>query len=737
MIMSTLLKLQIGSVQDFIAQARSTRDLWSGSYLLSWLMAAGTARLVKHIEAPPCSRAVALQAIISPSPGAAGTQTPTHQPLLKLHLYRLDNPTSRSIPWEGSAVNDDWLTANFTNILIAVLPADHAEAARQAVVDGIREEWKKITAACWQLCLDGGLVQDSIPAWHDRFFQQVDHFPSITWQLSPLLDATEAARLLAGLPLETELRDRLQGRLAATSDTFSAQIVRNSWQLDAVRQLREFHAWSVGGWRREDLLPTEKDSLTGREEQVVGGSKWWESQFVKDAEGRVTFRLEAARDLAPWPILFRDHGDWFGAVTLVKRLWHIAYLNKKWGLRAGHVREPIRKEFPFPSTAHVALHDPAKNLREDEDELQNEMETEREAERTSAYFAVLAMDGDEMGKWLSGEKNADGPTKNFRCDLSARLSTFALRCVRPIVEACDGRLIYAGGEDVLALLPADTVLDCARFLRAAYRGEAGFLDPLKSLAIELREAHRERIRRRKVPEGKRKWRGYYISPWLRRAADGKLFPDWPGFSASLPGGLVALKGTQPEISAGISIAHYKEPLQDVIQAAHTALNDHAKKKLDRGAVAVTLVKHSGETVEWGCKWESGGLELYDLLADGIGKGVFSRQFPHRVIENLAPYLAASLPSDRPLLQDAPEFLAQADEIVEREFAVVVERQRGTASKDGSECLSEQTQAKVALANYLSQLRNLPPPDRLRAVIGLCQTVAFCLPRGTANSPAQP
>ena len=35
---ASLLKLQIGPVQDFIAQARSTRDLWSGSYLLSWLM---------------------------------------------------------------------------------------------------------------------------------------------------------------------------------------------------------------------------------------------------------------------------------------------------------------------------------------------------------------------------------------------------------------------------------------------------------------------------------------------------------------------------------------------------------------------------------------------------------------------------------------------------------------------------------------------------------------------------
>jgi CRISPR-associated protein Cmr2 len=45
----TLLKLQIGPVQDFIAQARSTRDLWSGSYLLSWLLAAGLRKLTSGL----------------------------------------------------------------------------------------------------------------------------------------------------------------------------------------------------------------------------------------------------------------------------------------------------------------------------------------------------------------------------------------------------------------------------------------------------------------------------------------------------------------------------------------------------------------------------------------------------------------------------------------------------------------------------------------------------------------
>ena len=35
------LLVQIGPVQEFIAQARTMRDLWSGSYLLSWLVAHG------------------------------------------------------------------------------------------------------------------------------------------------------------------------------------------------------------------------------------------------------------------------------------------------------------------------------------------------------------------------------------------------------------------------------------------------------------------------------------------------------------------------------------------------------------------------------------------------------------------------------------------------------------------------------------------------------------------------
>jgi CRISPR-associated protein Cmr2 len=42
----SILRFQIGLVQDFIAQARITRDLWSGSHLPSWLVAAGIRKFV-------------------------------------------------------------------------------------------------------------------------------------------------------------------------------------------------------------------------------------------------------------------------------------------------------------------------------------------------------------------------------------------------------------------------------------------------------------------------------------------------------------------------------------------------------------------------------------------------------------------------------------------------------------------------------------------------------------------
>ncbi len=82
----------------------------------------------------------------------------------------------------------------------------------------------------------------------------------------------------------------------------------------------------------------------------------------------------------------------------------------------------------------------------------------------SSYLAVLSMDGDEMGEQAKRFQEASKHT-----DFSSRLAAFAYVEVPDIVESdVLGRLVYAGGDDVLALLPAEHALVAAENLRAKF-----------------------------------------------------------------------------------------------------------------------------------------------------------------------------------------------------------------------------------------------------------------------------
>lgn len=724
---TTLLRLQIGPVQDFIAQARSTRDLWSGSYLLSWLMAAGAKALV---EAAGGDRQLVISPVLEGQP---------------IYEFQINPEQAR-----GDHSNDAILTPNFTNILVAELPPERAAAAVEMMVQAIRSERDAIAEAVWNKLDTAGLVPEGEKA---RFMTQVKHFPAITWRLTPAPQGPTADTLLAHLPLDGALEVKLKDA-AAAGDWFPAQITRNSWELDAVRTLREFRGWNSAGDGHD------KDSLTGREEAVIGGRVWWEKR-VKPLHEAAKAAAAAGRPLNNflWPILFRERqrDDCFGALQLIKRVWHWAYLTEVKKLEATHRREPGGKQFPFPSTLHLALHDPAKNVREDQP---GEIEAKREEEISvqaahNGYFAVLALDGDHMGAWLGGENNPAGPTKDFRCKLSARLSKFALYCVRPIVEACDGRLIYAGGEDVLALLPADTAVECARFLRAAYRGETRFIAHLTALAARLYQHHDHHryAEPSDLDDGKPKMSASLVAAKrgsLFAEVDGKAGVLWfdpsltptdsgRGGELPLPGGiLTAAHGhlsahaanpaipAIPDVSAGLAIAHFKEPLQDVVQAA-LAAEKRAKDKLGRGALAITLVKHSGETVKWGAKWELGGLALLDLLQRGRGAGVFSSRFPHQLIEVLSPYLLAREAGEPAQLEEVAGFRDQVDAIITREFTRVLERQKGPAGAVARSEFIRAHQPEEKLRSFLGELRCDDAQEKLRALIGLCQVAAFIEP----------
>ena len=215
------------------------------------------------------------------------------------------------------------------------------------------------------------------------------------------------------------------------------------------------------------------------------------------------------------------------------------------------------------------------------------------------YFALLAMDADNIGKWLSGEKAPKlgeiihpdlaggleeygellslqrplGPTHHR--SLSASLKNFALEIVRSIVEEkyC-GRLIYAGGDDVLAFLPIEDLLGAMNDLRNAFTGQAKEID----------------------------------------LGDGRIvvFDGWARIKNGEEEEHLLLLPAGMTLSAGAVIAHETHPFYHVVEEGRAALRE-AKDRYGRDAWAIYVLKRSGEPIRTGAKWKYGELKVLDRL----------------------------------------------------------------------------------------------------------------------------
>ncbi|GEM_PF-304753 len=197
------------------------------------------------------------------------------------------------------------------------------------------------------------------------------------------------------------------------------------------------------------------------------------------------------------------------------------------------------------------------------------------------YYAVLLMDGDRLGQWLQGKQSpplrhsyhpkliehfkenkyaANGQQKEllqhpaldqrrpvtpaFHMAISEALANFSLHFVPQIVQEYQGQLVYAGGDDVLALLPLETVLACAEELQQTYR-----------------------------------------KPWEKDSR----------------GMWRMLMGSRATMSAAVVVAHYKDDLRSVLQAARDA--EKAAKNQGRDVLQLVIRRRSGEHSGALCPWE--------------------------------------------------------------------------------------------------------------------------------------
>lgn len=710
------LRVQIAGVQEFIAQARNTRDLWSGSYLLSWLMVAGLKALSERI-----------------GPDAVVFPNLLGQPLFDLHWRdeiwaNISAHPDAPPAWERLSSNPaDQLTPNFPNVFLCVVPANQAAALGQRVADAIRAELSdNIAPAVWHQAVAAGIVTDSEK---NRFDDQIRRALNISWQAEPWpADLSSACALAQNAPKDSPLAasaarvatirkmaetdmphehrdhryytDGTKTQLNNTGLAWSILVAHQQAELDAVRQTRVFDPAAEGGWSIG--THNTKDALIGRDEALVGGDE---------------LRRRVERAGSHWSLLLKKN-DPIAALTLLKRTWHIAYLHKVWEF-------PL-SAFKMPNTRGIAAHDPyAREPDSDLDTIDSE-----DIPPSEKYFAVLALDGDEIGKWVSGAKTprhrdqlaayTDGSgnategaapyftrqgldgfldarralSPSYHLQFSEALANFALHCARPIVEAFAGRLIYAGGDDVVALLPADTALRCAEALRAAFQG----LPELPSL---LCNALCPAPFNFTVP-----------APGFLARSDYR--EDMMNRDTGIPIPFI-VPGPAAEVSVGIAIAHFKSPLQEVVRAAQAA-EKRAKQApeyggLGRGAVSLRLLKRSGEILDWGSKWD-GGLALYHALAAALDTGQLSSKFPHRLCEILTPFLCTN-----GAMTDAPGFPIAA--LARAEFARLLTQHETPA-------LTAETHATLttALDAYLATLADHTPTKTAESLIGLATAVAF-------------
>ncbi len=228
------------------------------------------------------------------------------------------------------------------------------------------------------------------------------------------------------------------------------------------------------------------------------------------------------------------------------------------------------------------------------------------------------MDGDDMGRWLRGEKSPQvgevmqpdlvhyfeglgaklgaewgakidkglkkrrpvGPA--LHAAISEALANFALHFVPRIVRQHSGTLIYAGGDDVLALLPTATVLACAR---------------------ELREV--------------------FLQNW---APNGQ-------------GGECLLMGERAGVSAGVAVVHMKEDLRFALQTARDA--EKAAKAAGRDILQIAVCRRSGEHSAALCPWDEVGQVM-----------VWIEAFRHNASDRWAYHLAGELSTLQGLTPEA-------------------------------------------------------------------------------------
>ena len=670
-----LLSMSLGPVQEFIAQSRTTSDLWAGSHLLSFL-AWQALKIICEQFGP--------DAVIYPQLRGV--------PLVDLWLrdeVGLSSNLFEQEAWVRQQRTDSspLFAASLPNKFVAIVPSGEAPAIAARVTKAVREFVQKLARGMVdRLLREAGIADDPGLYCYQQLHDQLAGFPEVHWAAVPygglvretegevldvtrLAEATEALLgTLDGSFLDSETWNRLKNPL----DVEGARFYRpNPGVLyPAVYELLDNVAARAKALR--DIPQRKPGGEIGYRCDLTGEAEWLthDAALLQLPPGQrksmFTLWMAAARN---WPALGRKD-EHLCATAMLKRLWPSWFVDsvladsdelrryvvsthtlalassldgllddpatmpdeatvaaaarlcdahgaERVALPARLVRR-LRADYVSPALKKLLprIPDLLDRLRSSETEDGSGAEWPRELRalfnprrqpgarerKPEAYYGLIMLDGDRMGAWISGTepgfqlrtKEAFHPRirqsmesrfsqpelRNYlesvrvaspsrHMTISSALSSFALHLAREVVEEqCKGKLIYAGGDDVLALVAIDDLLRCMTLLRAAYAG----IKPPPSTLCDLPSSRADLL--------------------------------IGGGHARHGSRLLRLMGSRASASIGAVVAHHSAPLGAVLRTLREA--EQTAKREGRDRFTLSLLKRAGGRSDLTLPWRDAG-----------------------------------------------------------------------------------------------------------------------------------
>ena len=602
---NSLFLLSIGPVQGFIFQARKTKDFFMGSFILSYLTFMGMTEIIEKYG--PTS-------IIYPDLFGQPLMDWYMEEEMKIKVknpysYFLDQPT---IP----------------NRFVAIIPETDSkkiEYLAKKIEEKIRDSWKEVAQKV--------LIEKRLKCDLKYFKAHICTFPEIYWVALPL---------------------RIDGR---------------DIQIDDLKEF--FQDKEIKGWEKLWNFAENKGEFRPKVgfiyqllytalEKEMGARKNLRDFEQQEEEGKKCHVCGERKGI------FRDEfeeNERLCFLCFTKRNMDLYLKNE--------VSKEIFEDFHFPSTSEISLSKFKEKILKDKREkfeeyvelfrksckkfnqirssllpklkkeypdlenidgewLLKENLTEKNAEKLGInkqklreikdklkeigeptdkdkYYAVIMLDGDNMGKWLSGRLLPDlehaynsetwdklpldfkeklkriskelNEGKRFltpaiHATISHALRNYSIEFVRRIVEEEHlGKLVYSGGDDVLAFVSIYELFEIMRKLRAAFSGHIRF-------------------------------------------NGSKIEVDWRNNTGFVEknGMYFLTMGKNATASCGVAIAHYKAPFRIALLKARD-MEKKAKSFNGKDAFAICLMKHSGEERVAVSHWRYGEIDVLEKMIE--------------------------------------------------------------------------------------------------------------------------